>query len=159
MIEVQGIRELNRKTAAMKAAMPNTVAYEFSREGQRTATEIKGIIETAPRVDLGHLLRGIHERTTRLAGGVETMVKPSDMSDRYAIFVEKDTRPHWPPIAAITPWALRHNMEPYLVARSIAKKGTKGIHMFERAFDSLSRRGDDLTNRIGAQMIKTFERG
>lgn len=35
------------------------------------------------------------------------------------------SRPHWPPIAAVTPWARRHGMDPFLVARAISRRGTK----------------------------------
>ncbi len=55
------------------------------------------------------------------------MLKPPE---EYAKYVEWDTRPHFPPIKAIAEWAHRHNMVPFLVARAIARHGTKGAHMF-----------------------------
>ncbi|MEI7890919.1 MAG: HK97 gp10 family phage protein [bacterium] len=51
----------------------------------------------------------------------------------YAIFVAKGTKPHWPPIKAITKWANRKGIPPFLVARSIARKGTKANPFFDNA--------------------------
>ena len=44
----------------------------------------------------------------------------------YAPFVVFDTKPHWPRISELTVWARRHGITAFLVARSIARKGTKG---------------------------------
>jgi hypothetical protein len=159
MMKIEGLRELNRKLQNMTDKLPNSAAFVFGKEGRRVAGNIQEAIRDAPRVDLGTLERGIGETTKRTRAGAETIVKPSSAADKYAIFVEKDTRPHWPPIAAITPWANRHGIEPFLVARAISKHGTKGIHMFENEFNALARRGDRLANDLGIQMIRNFERG
>ncbi len=159
MMRVEGVAELNRKLRNMKNKLPNSAAFIFGREGDRTAGGIKQRITDAPRVDLGNLERGIHQTTKRTATGAKTVVKPSSVADKYAIFVEENTRPHWPPIAAITPWARRHGIEPFLVARAISIRGTKGIHMFRDEFKELARRGPKIANDIGEQMIRNFERG
>ncbi len=52
---------------------------------------------------------------------------------KYAPYVEFDTRPHWPPKAALEGWARRHHIPVFVVQRAIARHGTKGHHMFERA--------------------------
>lgn len=41
-----------------------------------------------------------------------------------------------PPIAAIAPWARAHGLNPYLVARSIARKGIKGRFYMKRAAEA-----------------------
>lgn len=51
----------------------------------------------------------------------------------YAVFVHEGTKPHWPPIQAIEPWANRHSIPPFMVARSIAAKGTKANPFFDYA--------------------------
>jgi hypothetical protein len=53
---------------------------------------------------------------------------------KYAPFVELNTRPHWPPLAALEVWARRHHTTAYVVARAIARRGTYGKHYLERAF-------------------------
>lgn len=54
----------------------------------------------------------------------------------YAPFVEFDTRPHWPPIAALRVWAERHHANAFLVARAISRRGTIGKHYLQKAFDT-----------------------
>ena len=49
---------------------------------------------------------------------------------KYAPYVEFGTRPHFPPLAALQPWARRHGFPAgrpgaYLVARAIAARGTR----------------------------------
>lgn len=158
-IEVEGVAELNRKIQNMITTLPNAAAFELGKEGSRTAGNISKRVRDAPRVDLGTLERGMGETTKRTSTGAETVIKPSRAGDKHAIFVEKDTRPHWPPIAAIAPWARRHGIEPFLVARAISIHGTKGIHMFELEFKALVKRAPKLANDIGEQMIRNFERG
>lgn len=43
----------------------------------------------------------------------------------YAPFVEFGTRPHMPPVAAMQPWARRHGISAWALARAIAARGTK----------------------------------
>ena len=52
----------------------------------------------------------------------------------YIRDLEFGTRPHWPPLSALQPWARRHgfpagNVGAFLVARVISQKGTKAHHM------------------------------
>lgn len=54
----------------------------------------------------------------------------------YAPFVEFDTKPHWPPLAALEVWAQRHHTSAFLVARAISRRGTIGKHFLQKAFDS-----------------------
>ncbi len=66
----------------------------------------------------------------------------------YKDYVEHDTRPHWPPIAAVTPWAHRHGMIPFLVARAISRYGTKGAHMAQKALEDLKAKISDFLSDI-----------
>lgn len=43
----------------------------------------------------------------------------------YALYVELGTRPHMPPVDAITPWAEMHGLNPWAVAMGIKKHGTQ----------------------------------
>jgi hypothetical protein len=50
---------------------------------------------------------------------------------KYGIYVHEGTRPHFPPIIELKPggsiyrWAQKKGLNPYAVARAIARKGTK----------------------------------
>lgn len=56
----------------------------------------------------------------------------------YVEYVENGTRPHWAPIQPLKLWALRKfgdETVAYAVQRKIAQRGTKGAHMFRRAWN------------------------
>ena len=50
---------------------------------------------------------------------------------KYGVYVHEGTRPHWPPLIELKPggslyrWAQKKGIPVFLVARAIAKKGTK----------------------------------
>lgn len=54
----------------------------------------------------------------------------------YGVFVEEGTKPHWTSVKNLIPWAHRHGMNPYAVQRAIAKRGTKGAHMFQEGLEN-----------------------
>lgn len=78
---------------------------------------------------------------TSFASPARGFVGYSGMASTYIGFVNDGTRPHWPPIAAITLWATRKFglaagspealRAGYLVARSISRKGTKAQRFVE----------------------------
>ena len=62
----------------------------------------------------------------------------------YAPAVETGTKAHMPPVQPLRLW-VEHKLgldgeeaeqAAWAIARSIARKGTEGVHMFERAFDA-----------------------
>lgn len=54
----------------------------------------------------------------------------------YARYVEFGTKPHMPPVEPLIPWAKKKGLNPWAVARSIAKKGTKANPFLQRALDN-----------------------
>ena len=92
--------------------------------------------ENAP-VDTGRLRASIASRVEQ----TQATISPSVF---YAPYVEFGTRPHWPPMAALQPWAQRHGFPPgspgaFLIARAISRHGTKPHpYMQPAALQSLS---------------------
>lgn len=73
-------------------------------------------------------------------------VGPSMGADKYAAPVETGARPHFPPPSALLPWVQKKFgfedekdalSRAFAVAKSIAKKGTSGHFMFQRALVDL----------------------
>lgn len=61
--------------------------------------------------------------------GFQGIIRPTV---KYAIFVHEGTRPHWVPksewalpTGSLYKWAMKKGLNPFLVARAIARKGTK----------------------------------
>ena len=76
----------------------------------------------------------------------------------YAPFVEFGTRPHWPPLKALQPWARRHGFPPgnrgaFLVARKIAQKGTDPqpylLPAFNESKGDIERNLQNMADEIG----------
>ena len=67
--------------------------------------------------------------TPNVIGVVGTPVK-------YAAAVELGSKPHWVPPGVLDRWAKAHGINPYLVARAIAKHGTKPRYFLKNAFES-----------------------
>ena len=53
----------------------------------------------------------------------------------YTPYMEFGTKPHWPPRAALQPWADAHDVPVFVVQRAIARRGNIGNHMFLKAFE------------------------
>ena len=54
-------------------------------------------------------------------------------SSKYGDFTHEGTKPHFPPLQYIKPWALRKWLNPWAVALSISRKWTKENRYFDRA--------------------------
>lgn len=72
----------------------------------------------------------------------------------YAIFVAKGTKPHWPPIKPIEKWANRKGIPPFLVARAIARRGTKANPFFDNAVSAGQVIADDEFQKALDKTIK-----
>lgn len=54
---------------------------------------------------------------------------------KHALFMEKGTRPHFPPTAALRSWARRKGIPAFVVARAISRKGLKPRRFLQNAYD------------------------
>ncbi len=105
---------------------PMQSAMNFNEAITKTLIAVERYAIMGAPVDTGRLRSNWRLSVQMLRG---ELVNTTD----YAIFVAKGTKPHWPPIKAITKWANRKGIPPFLVARSIARKGTKANPFFDNA--------------------------
>ena len=81
----------------------------------------------------------------------------------YATPVELGTKPHFPPLDALTDWVhskfdlprAQAKSVAFLIARKISKKGTKGQHMFR---DTLNENASQVFNILDAAVDRIFAR-
>jgi hypothetical protein len=123
-IQVTGLDELIKKVND-----PALIGEPMRGFFNKSTVTIQRNVQLLTPVDQGRLYSSI---TTEVDlspmpqyGKVGTNLQP-----HYAPDVEFGTRPHWPPISAIQGWANRHGIPVFLVARKIARYGTKGKFMF-----------------------------
>ena len=94
------------------------------------------------RAPLGELARSVRREVFHDNGQTVGRVFLGAPADEYGIFVEVGTRPHFPPPAAIEGWVRRRlgvtddrqaRELAFLIGRKIARRGTPGRFLFERA--------------------------
>ena len=127
-IEIKGLKELKRKVRDPRLlGDPLRTAFRSSIDMLARRTE------SGTPVDRGDLKRGIKKEMDKspLPKWARIFTKVA-----HGIFVERGTKPHFPPFgpgSSLAKWSRRHNIVPFLVARAISRRGTKGHHMFENA--------------------------
>lgn len=126
-VEVRGVRDLQAKLS-----MSRLVTDPFRRFLVAALFVVEGFVKPLVPRDTGYLGRSIQSKVKGHTGTVETNAP-------HALFVHgrppnppARSRPHWPPVAEITPWARRKGLDPYVVARAIARKGTKLVPFMTR---------------------------
>jgi len=93
------------------------------------------LVEADARRNVAHdtrqLMNSITSRVTTRGPAIIGQVGPSA---RYGVYVEKGTRPHWPPAAPLVGWARRHGVPVIAVQRAIARRGTRASPFLVPAF-------------------------
>jgi HK97 gp10 family phage protein len=140
-IEVKGLIETQRNMERMVRDLHGAPMLE----AMRTATLVvqRDAKINAP-VDSGRLRASITPEVRAMGDEIQGVVGSNVV---YAPYVELGTRPHFPPIQALEVWASRHGMTAFLVARAIARKGTKAHKFLTRAFEDNRQRIIDILER------------
>ena len=127
-MEIKGLAEL---TAAF-AKQPEIAAKHINKAIKRSIIALQAAaIEHVP-VDTGTLVGRLDPSFKNMAGALKA-------NTDYAIYVHEGTKPHWPPYSdpnrGVGLWAKRHGIAAFLVARGIARHGTKPHPFFQQAID------------------------
>lgn len=147
--EVTGMLETQRKLEQTIADLRGEPFLQGMRDAtlmiSRTAKEL------AP-VDTGRLRASLTPEI-RQSGGTTEGVVGSNL--KYAAAAELGSKPHFPPLAALETWARRHGTTALIVARGIAKRGTKARKFLQGAFeqnkDAVVRHIGDIVGKIVAK--------
>ena len=101
---------------------PLYVAEELLRATTASLLLVEADARRNVRQDTRALMNSITHRVTGQGTTLSGTVGPSL---RYGLFVEAGTRPHFPPVAALSGWARRHGVNPYALQRAIGRRGTR----------------------------------
>jgi HK97 gp10 family phage protein len=105
-------------------------------------------VEEAPH-DTGNLQRSVQFRMSGMTGIIQPLAD-------YAGAVQFGTKPHMPPANALRGWAMRHNMNAFLVARAISRKGTKANPFITRTVKGVSSEVNKIFQAALKQMTKAL---
>jgi hypothetical protein len=126
--ELKGLKETQKRLtdAVRELAGPGLI------QPMRNATLLvqRSARQNAP-VDTGRLRASIMPEVRTMSDTVEGVVGSNVV---YAPYMELGTRPHYPPVAALSTWAHRHSINAYAVVRAIGKRGLAPRHFLQRAF-------------------------
>lgn len=121
-----------------KARDPDLVGRPVRRFFERAGAVVTGNVRERTPVDTGRLRNSITHEVD--SGQVPRFAKiGTDVS--YARAVEFGSSPHFPPLGTLQPWARRHGFPSgragaFLVARAIARRGTRPREMFQKGFSA-----------------------
>lgn len=132
--------------AAMEAAQSDLSALESVWE---QAAPYGGDYDREDRDPLNESFVG--ELRPRSAGFDLTLITTEPDA---AYFSEHGSAPHMPPVDAITPWALFHDIDPWALAISIALKGTEAHPWQAQARADSLLVIDDIRRRIAARIVE-----
>lgn len=128
---------------------------------QRLEGEFRRAMETGLLILEADQRRHVAQDTRQLMGSISHQITGSGTSltgsvgpsKAYGLFVERGRRPgKYPPIDAIRGWARRHGVPPFLVARAIARKGTRAQPFVEPSIERNRDRIIALFARAGYQV-------
>ena len=138
--EIRGLQELQAEAERITLELHGPPMLEAMRD---CALLVHNEAKRLAPVDTGRLRASI---TPEVRGDGKVVQGIVGSNVQYAAYMEAGTRPHWPPVGALEGWARRHKISAYLVARAIARRGTKAYRYFEGA---LERHEGDIRRKIG----------
>lgn len=132
-IDVHGLTEAQRRLIQVAADLSGDPLREVIRSA---AGEVVNQARANAPVDTGALRNSLtaEARTAGADGGAVEGVVGSSLA--YAPAVEYGSPPHDVPLAALEGWAERHGANVYVVARAIARRGTRARGFLSRAIDA-----------------------
>ena len=138
-IKIKGDKEIIMKMENLSSGLKNMLVgnmWTFTKQIQQKARRLVPVDTGDLRESIENIVRTTDKDITGIVGA----------SQPYAAHVEFGTRPHWIPLkdeeksAAFRKWCKKRGLNPYLVARAIAKKGTKPHPYLIPAFEQLKQR-------------------
>lgn len=166
--EIKGVEKLkDRLDLANLSAKP--IRNLMRQQGQIIRKQAQ---KETPKFS-GSLSRSIHVQRIQSRGRLPQSVKIYS-SRSYAKYVHGDekisgklkltkpytrSKPHYPPIKKLKPWAEAKGLNPYAVQRSIGKKGTPLVPFFLIAEKKTRIKRNVVTRSTAKQIEREFKKG
>lgn len=129
-MKIQGLDEFKRDLDKAVKVFPGICRQAMNKSTQHIKNKVQDKITDEGIPYTGKLQQSIHAKViSDFKGEVRVGAK-------HGIFVERGTRPHWPPREPIERWARIKLGQPglgFVISRKIAQVGTKAHKYFEPA--------------------------
>jgi hypothetical protein len=161
-IKVNG---LDKNVGGIKAAMLAGIAVGLEKVGLRGVPLVQ---DHTPVGATGNLFGGVFAEFHQDGPVMHEVIGVHPPADVYAGPVETGTGPHFPPPSALLLWVQKKLgitnekqalSAAYAIARTIARRGTKGAGMFDEALKQLQIEAPGIVEREIAVAIEEFQAG
>ncbi|MFQ6027406.1 MAG: hypothetical protein ACE5Q6_07935 [Dehalococcoidia bacterium] len=154
-VVVTGLTELQAKLTNSK-----TIGVPLRKLLSGIAEHLKGQVQSNMPVDTGAAKESVV--VTQDTDSLPRWAKVSSPLD-YVAVLEEGSGPHWPDIESLEPWARRHGFASprrgaFMVARAIARRGTKAHRMFARAVEQSQGQIDLLVSQAGKDIVDKLDK-
>ena len=118
-------KELRQALRVAPNRIINAMHTSLTRSAVQTQRYFREEITNNGSIHTGELRRSVH---FGFKDKLSVVIEPEA---KYADYVENGTKPHWTSVRNLESWAKFRGINPYVLQRSIARKGTKA-HPFEQ---------------------------
>jgi hypothetical protein len=148
-LEIVGADKL---AAGMGKAAGRVLPSETKRAMEASLLLIEGDARRGVKRDTGRLQNSI---THRISGGGGNLTGEVGPSVKYGLYVERGRRPGSPPpVSAVSAWARRHGVSPFLVARAIGRRGVKAAPFLLPAYEKNRNRIAEAFAKVGVKVVE-----
>lgn len=148
-VQIKGMKELQEKLGRFG---DKTYLKDLKRGMVISTGLVKNTARTIVPVDTGALRRSIKDNVKYSLRGIEGIIEPME---KYGAAVEFGRKPGaFPPIGALDRWARKRGLNPFLVARAIARKGTKAQPFMKPAFEMTKAKITSIFNSIIKRLLQ-----
>lgn len=158
-VHINGIEQIS---GAMREAILNGARSGMEKAGIEGARLVQ---QREPVGATSNLVQGTMAEMHSDAPMFEEVIFVAPPADVYAAPVEFGTAPHMPPVLPLVLWVQKKlhvgdekqaTSIAWAIAKSIAKRGTQGVHMFEQGFEELQ---GELVGIIEREIAVALEAG
>ena len=131
-LTIKGLPEFHGDLNKAAAIMPKIVEAAMGKSVRHIKREVQDKIISEGITFQGGLQQSVYAKVLSSFKGIVYVGK------KYGIFVEKGTRPHWPPPEPIEKWARIKLGQPglgFVISRKIARVGTPAHPFFRPAVE------------------------
>lgn len=153
IVESEGLKEM---VDGFDKAKP-TLRKNYNRNLGIILENLRSEAVMEAPVDTGQLRGAIRSQTWPTPSGFSRGVVIADT--KYAVSVHEGRKPgSFPPRRAIEPWARRHGLPWYPVAKKIFEKGTKPRPFFDKALKSERQNINNLLGKVLVDVVRDLSK-